>query len=94
MNKQPIRGVEPAAMDEEEIAEYLIAHPEFFERHAACSRAWAAARARRRGGVAGRAAGPGAAREARDARAEAAELVEIGRANDALVDGCTASRGG
>jgi uncharacterized protein YigA (DUF484 family) len=32
MNKQPIRGVEPGTA-EEQIAEHLIAHPEFFERH-------------------------------------------------------------
>jgi len=33
MNKQPIRGVEPGTLAEEQIAEYLVAHPEFFERH-------------------------------------------------------------
>ena len=33
MNKQPIRGVEPGSVAEEQIAEHLIAHPEFFERH-------------------------------------------------------------
>ena len=33
MNKQPIRGVEPGSAAEEQIAEHLIAHPEFFERH-------------------------------------------------------------
>jgi len=32
MNKQPIRGIEPGTA-EEQIAEHLIAHPEFFERH-------------------------------------------------------------
>ena len=34
MNKQPIRGVEPGSLAEEQIAEYLSTHPEFFERHA------------------------------------------------------------
>ena len=33
MNKQPIRGVEPGSVAEEQIAEHLGAHPEFFERH-------------------------------------------------------------
>jgi hypothetical protein len=33
MNKQPIRGVEPGSAAEDQIAEHLIAHPEFFERH-------------------------------------------------------------
>jgi uncharacterized protein YigA (DUF484 family) len=33
MNKQPIRGVEPGSAAEEQIAEHLVAHPEFFERH-------------------------------------------------------------
>jgi hypothetical protein len=33
MNKQPIRGVEPGSVAEEQIAEHLLAHPEFFERH-------------------------------------------------------------
>jgi hypothetical protein len=32
MNKQPIRG-EPGGLAEEQIAEYLSTHPEFFERH-------------------------------------------------------------
>jgi len=33
MNKQPIRGVEPGSVAEDQIAEHLLAHPEFFERH-------------------------------------------------------------
>jgi uncharacterized protein YigA (DUF484 family) len=33
MSKQPIRGVEPGSLAEEQIAEYLATHPEFFERH-------------------------------------------------------------
>jgi len=33
MNKQPIRGVEPGSAAEDQIAEHLIAHPDFFERH-------------------------------------------------------------
>jgi len=33
MSKQPIRGIEPGTLAEEQIAEYLTAHPEFFERH-------------------------------------------------------------
>jgi uncharacterized protein YigA (DUF484 family) len=33
MNKQPIRGVEPGSLAEDQIAEYLASHPEFFERH-------------------------------------------------------------
>jgi uncharacterized protein YigA (DUF484 family) len=33
MTKQPVRGVETDAPDDDAIAEYLIAHPDFFERH-------------------------------------------------------------
>ena len=33
MNKQPIRGVEPDIAAEDQMAEHLIAHPDFFERH-------------------------------------------------------------
>ena len=33
MNKQPIRGTEPESAAEEQVGEYLLAHPEFFERH-------------------------------------------------------------
>jgi uncharacterized protein YigA (DUF484 family) len=33
MNKQPIRGVEPASLDEDKVLEHLLANPEFFERH-------------------------------------------------------------
>jgi uncharacterized protein YigA (DUF484 family) len=33
MNKQPIRGVEPGSVAEDQIADHLLAHPEFFERH-------------------------------------------------------------
>ena len=33
MNKQPIRGAEPESIGEEQVGDYLVAHPEFFERH-------------------------------------------------------------
>jgi len=33
MNKQPVRGVEAEPQGEDSIAEFLIAHPDFFERH-------------------------------------------------------------
>jgi uncharacterized protein len=33
MSKQPIRGVEPGSVAEDQIADHLVAHPEFFERH-------------------------------------------------------------
>jgi uncharacterized protein len=33
MNKQPIRGNEPGSLAEEQMGEYLVQHPEFFERH-------------------------------------------------------------
>ena len=33
MNKQPIRGTEPGAVAEDQIGDYLVAHPDFFERH-------------------------------------------------------------
>jgi uncharacterized protein YigA (DUF484 family) len=33
MNKQPARGVDQEAQGEEAIAEFLLAHPDFFERH-------------------------------------------------------------
>jgi uncharacterized protein YigA (DUF484 family) len=34
MNKQPVRGVETEPQGEDSIAEFLLAHPDFFERHA------------------------------------------------------------
>jgi len=33
MNKLPIRGIEAGTLTEEQIGDYLVAHPEFFERH-------------------------------------------------------------
>lgn len=33
MNKQPIRPTGPEAIAEEQVGDYLVAHPEFFERH-------------------------------------------------------------
>jgi uncharacterized protein len=33
VNKQPIRGVEPESIADEQVGDYLVAHPEFFERH-------------------------------------------------------------
>jgi hypothetical protein len=33
MNKQPVRGAEPGTLTEDQIGEYLVEHPEFFERH-------------------------------------------------------------
>lgn len=35
MSKQPMRDVEPGRLAEEQVAEHLTAHPEFFERHPA-----------------------------------------------------------
>jgi len=35
MSKQPMRDVEPGRLVEEQVAEHLTAHPEFFERHPA-----------------------------------------------------------
>jgi uncharacterized protein YigA (DUF484 family) len=34
LSKQPVRGPEPESIAEEQVGEYLVAHPEFFERHA------------------------------------------------------------
>jgi uncharacterized protein YigA (DUF484 family) len=34
MSKQTARGIDASAIDDERIAEYLVAHPDFFERHA------------------------------------------------------------
>jgi uncharacterized protein YigA (DUF484 family) len=34
MNKQTARGIDAAAIDEDRIAEHLVAHPDFFERNA------------------------------------------------------------
>jgi uncharacterized protein len=34
MTKQTARGIDANAMDDERIAEHLVAHPDFFERHA------------------------------------------------------------
>jgi uncharacterized protein YigA (DUF484 family) len=33
MSKQPLRGTEPGSLVEDQVSEYLLAHPEFFERH-------------------------------------------------------------
>ena len=33
MSKQPIRGAETEAIADEQVGDYLVAHPEFFERH-------------------------------------------------------------
>jgi uncharacterized protein YigA (DUF484 family) len=34
MSKQTVRGIDAAAIDEDRIAEHLVAHPDFFERNA------------------------------------------------------------
>jgi uncharacterized protein len=33
LSKQPVRGAEPESIVEEQLGDYLVAHPEFFERH-------------------------------------------------------------
>jgi uncharacterized protein YigA (DUF484 family) len=33
MSKQPVRGVDTESQGEDQIAEYLLSHPDFFERH-------------------------------------------------------------
>lgn len=33
MNKQPVRGNEPEALADEQVGDHLVAHPDFFERH-------------------------------------------------------------
>jgi uncharacterized protein YigA (DUF484 family) len=86
MNKPVVRGPEAAPMPEEQVAQYLLAHPEFFERH---------------GGVLARLKLPHQRGVAvslverqvhvlRDSYASLErklhELIENGRANDAIVD--------
>ena len=88
MNKQPIRGVEPGSLAEEQIAEYLLAHPEFFERHASVL-----ARLQLPHHQRGNAAISLVERQVLVLREKHAtlekklhELIENGRANDAIVD--------
>jgi hypothetical protein len=88
MNKQPIRGVETGTPAEEQIAEYLVAHPEFFERHANVL-----ARLKLPHHQRGTAAISLVERQVLVLREKNAvlekklhELIENGRANDAIID--------
>jgi uncharacterized protein len=88
MNKQPIRGVEPGSLAEEQIAEYLGTHPEFFERHASVL-----ARLKLPHHQRGTAAISLVERQVLVLREKHAtlekklqELIENGRANDAIMD--------
>ena len=88
MNKQPIRGVEPPGLPEDQIADYLVAHPEFFERHASVLARLKLPHAQR-----GTAAVSLVERQVLVLREKHAalekklhELIENGRANEAIVD--------
>jgi len=88
MNKQPLRGLEPGALTEEQIGEYLVAHPEFFERHPG-----ALARLKLPHHQRGNAAISLVERQVLVLREKHAtleqklhELIENGRANDAITD--------
>ncbi|MGB5105039.1 MAG: DUF484 family protein [Steroidobacteraceae bacterium] len=88
MNKQPVRGLEPGALTEEQIGEYLVAHPEFFERHPG-----ALARLKLPHHQRGNAAISLVERQVLVLREKHAtleqklhELIENGRANDAITD--------
>lgn len=88
MNKQPVRGLEPGALTEEQIGEYLVAHPEFFERHPG-----ALARLKLPHHQRGSAAISLVERQVLVLREKHAtleqklhELIENGRANDAITD--------
>jgi uncharacterized protein len=88
MNKQPVRGVEPGSLAEEQIAEFLVNHPDFFERHASVL-----ARLKLPHHQRGNAAISLVERQVLVLRERHAvlekklqELIENGRANDAIVD--------
>jgi len=88
MNKQSTRGVEPDTLAENQIAEYLASHPEFFERHAGVL-----ARLKLPHYQRGNAAISLVERQVLVLREKHAtlekklqELIENGRANDAIVD--------
>lgn len=88
MTKQPIRGTEATGPTEEQIAEHLAAHPEFFERHASVL-----ARLKLPHHQRGSAAISLVERQVLVLREKHAtlekklhELIENGRANDAIMD--------
>jgi uncharacterized protein YigA (DUF484 family) len=88
MNKQPIRGVEPGALADEQVAEYLATHAEFFERHPGVLARLKLPHAQR-----GNAAISLVERQVLVLREKHAtlekklhELIENGRANDAIMD--------
>lgn len=87
MSKQPIRSVEPGSVAEDHIAEHLAAHPEFFERHPSVLARLQLAHQR------GGAAISLVERQVLVLREKHAaletklrELIENGRANDAIAD--------
>jgi uncharacterized protein YigA (DUF484 family) len=88
MNKQPIRGVEPGSLAEEQIAEYLALHPEFFERHSGVLARLKLPHHQR--GTAAISLGERQVLVLREKHAvlekKLQELIENGRANDAIMD--------
>ena len=87
MTTREARGLAAADAEEESIASYLQRNPDFFERHqAVLARLQAAARARRRDHLTGRAPDRSAAREAGGLESKLAELVRVARANDAIAE--------
>jgi uncharacterized protein YigA (DUF484 family) len=89
MNKQPVRGVEADAPDDDAIAEHLLAHPDFFERHSSVLARLKLPHQR------GSAAISLVERQVLVLREKHStlerklqELIENGRANDAIADRC------
>jgi uncharacterized protein YigA (DUF484 family) len=86
MNK-PIRGVEPGSVAEDQIAEHLLAHPEFFERHPGVLARLQLPHQRGSAAVSLVERQVLVLREKHEAlERKLRELIENGRANDAIVD--------
>ena len=87
MNKQPIRGVEPGSVAEDQIAEHLLEHPEFFERHPGVLARLQLPHQRGSAAISLVERQVLVLREKHEAlERKLRELIENGRANDAIVD--------
>jgi hypothetical protein len=87
MNKQPIRGTEPGSLAEEPIGEYLVAHPDFFERHPGVLARLRLPHQRGSAAVSLVERQVLVLREKHEAlEHKLHELIENGRANDAIID--------
>jgi len=89
MNKQPVRGVEADAPGDEAIAEHLLANPDFFERHSSVLARLKLPHQRGSAAISLVERQVLVLREKHGAlERKLQELIENGRANDAIVDRC------